>query len=61
MNKTIKPTGATARVATPDFNHTKTFFGEGSYKRAVQWAEKMVADFEALGYRPHVVIKDLYI
>jgi hypothetical protein len=61
MNKTIKPTGAQARIITPDFKHNRTFFGEDSYKRAVQWTDKLVAQFEAQGYRPHVVIKDLYI
>ena len=61
MNKTIKATGAQARIVTPDFTQNKTFFGEDSYKQAVQWADKLVAEFEALGYRPHVVIKDLYI
>jgi hypothetical protein len=61
MNQTIKPTGAQARITTPDAKHNRTFFGEDSYKRAVLWMDKQVAELEAQGYRPHVVIKDLYI
>jgi hypothetical protein len=61
MNKTIKATGAQARIVTPDFKHNRTFFGEDSYKRAVQWVDKQVAELEAQGFRPHVVIKDVYI
>jgi hypothetical protein len=61
MEQTIKPTGAQARIVTPDFKHNRTFFGEDSYKRAVQWVDKQTAELEAQGYFPHVVIKDVFI
>jgi hypothetical protein len=59
MNKTIKPTGAQARIITPDFKHNRTFFGEDSYKRAVEWAEEQIQLAEAQGLRPHVRILEV--
>ena len=40
-------------------NHNRSFWGEESYKRAVQWAEKQIAIYEAQGQKPHVRILEV--
>jgi hypothetical protein len=53
----MKTTGQKAKLVYPDKSHySRYFWGEDSYKQAVQWVDKFTKDAEERGVRPHVTI-----